>query len=344
MLFIDASKKFEKGKKQNAMTDEHIDSVLELYNNRETVDKESYLASFEDIEENGFNLNIPRYVDTFEKEEEIDLDELLVKISSTDEEIKKMLFDSCFIHDGKGFIIASETEERIRTEIDELHRQGNEIIYYDELYAKNEEWFYGLGIFSSEMLKSYLGKKFKAINCKKSFFAWEALTENELLKNNITSLWGENVLRDYYGLKNDMEYVPIDKIKYALANNTCFVWNSAETYTIEHKFVISEDEKNTILEYVANNINVKGNVAFDDMPLESVFEENYELSDNAIFALVYNLVLSSKYERANRTVTIKGQWNVEETPFCKVISSDKKQTVLQFSCKDGASFEVELRR
>ena len=211
----------------------------------------------------------------------------------TDEEIKKMLFDSCFIHDGKGFIIASETEERIRTEIDELHRQGNEIIYYDELYAKNEEWFYGLGIFSSEMLKSYLGKKFKAINCKKSFFAWEALTENELLKNNITSLWGENVLRDYYGLKNDMEYIPIDKIKYALANNTCFVWNSAETYTIEHKFVISEDEKNTILEYVANNINVKGNVAFDDMPLESVFEENYELSDNAIFALVYNLVLSS---------------------------------------------------
>lgn len=238
----------------------------------------------------------------------------------TDEEIKKMLFDSCFIHDGKGFIIASETEERIRTEIDELHRQGNEIIYYDELYAKNEEWFYGLGIFSSEMLKSYLGKKFKAINCKKSFFAWEALTENELLKNNITSLWGENVLRDYYGLKNDMEYVPIDKIKYALANNTCFVWNSAETYTIEHKFVISEDEKNTILEYVANNINVKGNVAFDDMPLESVFEENYELSDNAIFALVYNLVLSSKYERANRTVTIKGQ---ESNPvkllelFCK---------------------------
>ena len=89
VLFIDASKKFEKGKKQNAMTDEHIDSVLELYNNRETVDKESYLASFEDIEENGFNLNIPRYVDTFEKEEEIDLDELLVKISSTDEEIKK---------------------------------------------------------------------------------------------------------------------------------------------------------------------------------------------------------------------------------------------------------------
>ena len=62
VLFIDASKKFDKGKKQNAMTDEHIDAVLNLYNDRKTVEKESYLASFEDIEKNDFNLNIPRYV------------------------------------------------------------------------------------------------------------------------------------------------------------------------------------------------------------------------------------------------------------------------------------------
>ena len=66
VLFIDASQKFEKGKKQNAMTDGHIESVMKLYNERVTVDKEAYLASFEDIERNDFNLNIPRYVDNFE--------------------------------------------------------------------------------------------------------------------------------------------------------------------------------------------------------------------------------------------------------------------------------------
>ena len=89
VLFIDASQKFEKGKKQNAMTDEHIDAVMELYKNRKTVEKESYLASFEDIEKNDFNLNIPRYVDNFEEEEEIDLDELLTSISTTNDEIEK---------------------------------------------------------------------------------------------------------------------------------------------------------------------------------------------------------------------------------------------------------------
>lgn len=69
------------------MTDEHIEEVINLCNNRETVEKEAYLASFEDIEKNDFNLNIPRYVDNFEKEEEIDINALLDEMKQTDEEI-----------------------------------------------------------------------------------------------------------------------------------------------------------------------------------------------------------------------------------------------------------------
>lgn len=90
VLFIDASQKYEKGKKQNAMTDAHIDSVIELYIKRETVEKESYLASFDEIEKNDFNLNIPRYVDNFEKEEEIDLDDLLADMRETDKQIDEV--------------------------------------------------------------------------------------------------------------------------------------------------------------------------------------------------------------------------------------------------------------
>lgn len=90
VLFIDASKKFDKGKKQNTMTDEHIDAVIDLYNKRETVEKESYLASFEDLEKNDFNLNIPRYVDNFEKEEEVDINALLAEMKQTDAEIEQV--------------------------------------------------------------------------------------------------------------------------------------------------------------------------------------------------------------------------------------------------------------
>ena len=74
VLFIDASREYESGKNQNHLTREHLDKILATYKVRESVDKYAYLASFKEIEENDFNLNIPRYVDTFEEEEEIDLE------------------------------------------------------------------------------------------------------------------------------------------------------------------------------------------------------------------------------------------------------------------------------
>ena len=89
VLFIDASKLFEKEKKQNVMKEEHIDHVLELYNDRKTVEKEAYLASYDDIVANDFNLNIPRYVDTTEEEEEIDLNALTQSMRETDKQIKE---------------------------------------------------------------------------------------------------------------------------------------------------------------------------------------------------------------------------------------------------------------
>ena len=87
VLFIDGSKLFVKGKKQNTMSQEHIDHIMELFTNRETVDKEAYLASFEDIQKNDFNLNIPRYVDNFEEEEVADLSELVLEMNKIDEDI-----------------------------------------------------------------------------------------------------------------------------------------------------------------------------------------------------------------------------------------------------------------
>jgi type I restriction enzyme M protein len=73
VLFIDASREFEQSKNQNRLRDADIAKIVETYRNFETVEKYAYRASFEEIRENDFNLNIPRYVDTFVDEEEIDI-------------------------------------------------------------------------------------------------------------------------------------------------------------------------------------------------------------------------------------------------------------------------------
>lgn len=73
VLFIDASREYKAGKNQNLLTDENIKKIVKIYNERQSVDKYAYLATLDEIKENDYNLNIPRYVDTFEEEEEIDL-------------------------------------------------------------------------------------------------------------------------------------------------------------------------------------------------------------------------------------------------------------------------------
>ena len=87
VLFIDASKEFTPAKAQNVMNGDHIGKVLETYRTRNEIDKYSHLASFDEISENGFNLNIPRYVDTFEPEEEINVAALQKHINEIEIEL-----------------------------------------------------------------------------------------------------------------------------------------------------------------------------------------------------------------------------------------------------------------
>lgn len=90
VLFIDASREYEDGKNQNRLTDTHLDKIVATYQARESVDKYAYLADFEEIKENDFNLNIPRYVDTFEEEEEIDIRAVQKEIDGIDAELAQV--------------------------------------------------------------------------------------------------------------------------------------------------------------------------------------------------------------------------------------------------------------
>lgn len=90
ILFIDASKHFEKAKNQNRLRDEDVSRIIGTYKERKDVEKFAHAAALAEIEENDYNLNIPRYVDTFEEEEPVDLDAVVKELESIEEEIKEV--------------------------------------------------------------------------------------------------------------------------------------------------------------------------------------------------------------------------------------------------------------
>jgi len=98
VLFIDASNHFEKAKNQNYLRSEDIDKIITTFRDRKVEDKYSHLATIDEIKENDYNLNIPRYVDTFEEEKIVDLDEVSKELKALDNDIietNKTISDFC---------------------------------------------------------------------------------------------------------------------------------------------------------------------------------------------------------------------------------------------------------
>lgn len=87
VLFIDASREYADDKKQNRLRETDIDKIIATHDAFATVDRYAYRATPEELEENEFNLNIPRYVDTFEPETELDMDQIQAEIAALEEQL-----------------------------------------------------------------------------------------------------------------------------------------------------------------------------------------------------------------------------------------------------------------
>ena len=90
VLFIDASQDYQEGKSQNRLRPQDIEKIVKAFLNRRTVSKYAHLASFDEIKENEFNLNISRYVDTFDEEEEIDIKAVEAEIEQLETDLVKV--------------------------------------------------------------------------------------------------------------------------------------------------------------------------------------------------------------------------------------------------------------
>lgn len=90
ILFIEASKEFTNAKAQNILEEKHADKIVDTYKNRKEIEKFSRLVQPDEIKENDYNLNITRYVDTFEEEEEVDIQATIEEIKKIDPELRKL--------------------------------------------------------------------------------------------------------------------------------------------------------------------------------------------------------------------------------------------------------------
>lgn len=89
ILFIDASNDFDKQKNQNKLLPEHLDKIIDAFTQRQNIEKYAKVATLQEVKDNDYNLNIPRYVDTFEAEDEIDLNAIAQQLKDLEQQSQK---------------------------------------------------------------------------------------------------------------------------------------------------------------------------------------------------------------------------------------------------------------
>ncbi|MFC1974474.1 hypothetical protein ACFLVA_00485 [Chloroflexota bacterium] len=284
---------------------------------------------------NGFKIDSPIELLRFRRFAAEDFGD---EISITDEELMKSISSCGTFFDGKVYVIGNEIERNIQNKVDSTISGGAEIIFYNSFYARHEEWLFAGRLISEEMLKDMLVKLYQKYTHKANYFSPQARngTEPSKIKNEIIRVWGSDVILNYEQLSERLPYIPLDKIKYVLAQNGDFIWNATEVYTHLGKVDVTDEERAAIADYVAVACRTDGYASLSDVPLGEIEDRNYELTLTAIHNAVFEIVLADKYDRRGKIITRKGDTLDSLTimkEYCRTLDKCSLQDLLDFERK-----------
>ena len=240
----------------------------------------------------GFNIASPIELIRFKAAYESDHN---YSCSLGDDEIRDSIKKCGLSYNGKVFVVNQEVKDRIHKLLEDQINYGVIIFYYEEIYQENYGWLNDGHIIDSNMLKGIIGRMFPRYQKKEHYFITqdEHLSEINAIEETLMNIWGDQVLRSITELKGLLPFIPCDKIRYTLSCCQEFIWNSTETYTRKNSFIISTAQIEELTNTVALKCSEKGSVTFEELPLEGVAAENYELSETALHEIVFSYLPNS---------------------------------------------------
>lgn len=252
----------------------------------------------------GFNINSPIELMKIRKHYN---NKVGRELECEDTELVNTIRKCGFEFGGKIYIINASAIRKIIETIRPLIEEKATIFYYEQIFIKNEDWLFEEHIISPDMLKAVMEKLMPSYQHRPNFFIarTKRYTEQEALYEDVLRVWGSSVLRTFGEIQELLVFVPLEKIKYVMAAKGVFVWNSFETYTRRDLFIIDNETRDAIVDTAGRLCDEKGCAAFDELPLTEVKNENFELSETALYDIVFSF-MEKDFSRNSKAVTKKG--------------------------------------
>ena len=230
-----------------------------------------------------------------------------IELTLTDEELTEVVKSFGTLFEGKVYTVSTETKQKIKQIIENYFANGAKVIFYKEFYTQNEYWLFESSVVSVEMLARLLRRLFTGLEFTETYFGYTSVNINTVIVGEILRIWGDDVLLNYRQISERLQYIPIDRIKFALGQNAEFIWNSVEVFTHKSKINTAEKECSTIRGMVQRECDIHRYIFVTDLPLAEFAERNHELSQTAIHNVAYIAYLADNYEKRGKIITRKGE-------------------------------------
>jgi hypothetical protein len=254
---------------------------------------------------NGYRLNSPIEMARFRNFAEEELGE---KLTLTNEELKKYIAICGTTFEGKVYAVSARAKERIKKLAEDYFANGAQVIFFTEIYAKNENWLFEASVVSEDMLIGILRSLFPKLSFTQTYFGYTDASVFAALEGEILRVWGDDILLTYGQLTERLQYIPLERIKSLLGQNGDFIWNSVETFSHVSRIEITDEERQVISEAAVRECNARGYVSIADLPFSEIEERNCELSITAFHNSVYRICLSDKFDKKGKILTRKGDF------------------------------------
>lgn len=228
-----------------------------------------------------------------------------ISLVEDDELLAKQIAAGGILCDGKVYFFPNEVSQELKDKIQTIFDEDYSVLYYEEFFDRNYDWLDERHITSWEILRELIQSEIDDVFASKNFFSSGNNRINELdaVEQEIAAFWGDTPIHTYDEVYELLPYIPNDKLKFYLSCSEKFVWSSAETFAYVDRLIITEEEKEAIIEFVTEKCANAGYATISDIPLGNIEEENYQMSLNAIYDAIYFSVLKSRFSINGKILT-----------------------------------------
>lgn len=248
-----------------------------------------------------------------------------ITITEDDEILKSSILSAGTVIDGKVYCKSDTMLQELKHIVGDVFSSGAEVIYYESLFENEQEWMKSHVVTSSDMLKEYLQQNITECSFSKKFMVkGKRRPEKEIVTDEIKRIWGSHPSESVYSLHERLPYIPLSHIWRVISGNDHFVFVSEGEYLFIDCFRITESEEQGILDFVNQACEENGFASLNDIPLGSIEEENYELTQSAIYNAIYKRTLSGKYHLNGKILT-KEKTELDAVALLKQYIQDKDE-------------------